>query len=237
MTNSQKSIRDQRRQRAKRQKQTQSIGMIIIGIVILVAVGLGLSYATDRAIVLLDPPGHSHPTPEMNAMGDPNAPVVVENYSSFACGHCYNFFSDSEGLFIENYVKTGLVYYIFQPYQTDSTQISSQASHASMCAGEQGAFWDLHDMIFANFSTGYTRSNLDDMAENFNLDLDAFDNCMDSDKYYDEIIQNTQSAYEDLGVDGTPTFVINGEVALVGNEGYAALSQAIELALATAQSD
>ena len=167
MTYSQKSIREERRQRARRQKQTQSIGMIIIGIVVLVGAGLGLSYATDRAIVLQDPPGHEHPLPDMNSLGDPNAPVKVVNYSSFACSHCYNFFTESEALFIENYVKTGLVNYTYQPYHSDPNRLETQAAHAAMCAGEQGAFWDLHDMAFANSATGYTRSNLDDMARIF----------------------------------------------------------------------
>ncbi|MEN8240845.1 MAG: thioredoxin domain-containing protein [Chloroflexota bacterium] len=233
MTNSQKSIRAERKQRAKRQKQTQSIGMIIIGLLILVGAGLGLSYAADRAIVLVDPPGYSHPSPDMNAIGNPDAPVVVYEYSSFACSHCYNFFTDSEGLFIQNYVETGLVYYIYMPYHTDPNRIDTIGAHAAMCAGEQGAFWDMHDMLFANFATGYTRANIDQMAEYFELDMAAYEACMDSEKYYEQIINDTQNAYVELGVEGTPSFIINGELAVIGNEGYQALANAVEAALET----
>jgi predicted DsbA family dithiol-disulfide isomerase len=92
-------------------------------------------------------------------------------------------------------------------------------------------------MLFTNYSIPYTASNLDDIAEYFDLDLDAFEECHDSGKYYDQILQDTENAYLDLEITGTPTFVINGEVAIVGNEGYQALAQAVETALASVQSE
>jgi protein-disulfide isomerase len=235
MTKTQKSIRASRQQRAKRKKQTQSIGMIIIGVLILIGAGLGLSYAADQAVI--SPPDRSHPSPNMNALGDPNAPVVVEEWSSFACGHCYDYFMDSEALFIENYVETGLVYYIYQPYHAEAGRLETQAAHAAMCAGDQGAFWDMHDIVFTYHKIGYTPAKLRSWAQDFALDMDIFDDCMDSRKYYQEIIDNTLAAYEDLEVTGTPSFVINGDLTIIGNEGYQALAQAVDAALEAASSE
>ena len=73
--------------------------------------------------------------------------------------------------------------------------------------------------------------------EYFNLDMDAFDACMESEKYYEQIIQDTQNAYLELEVTGTPTFVVNGVAAMVGNKGYQELAQVVEQALAAAGSD
>jgi protein-disulfide isomerase len=237
MSKSPKISRIERRKQQQRQKQLRAVGMMMIGIVVIAVAVLVLSNAGKSVAALIDPQLNEHPEANMNALGDPNAPVVVEEFSSFKCSHCYNFFTESEQLFIQNYVKTGLVYYVYKPYHLDVDRIETQGSHAAMCAGEQGAFWDFHDMLFTNYSIPYTASNLDDIAEYFDLDLDAFEECHDSGKYYDQILQDTENAYLDLEITGTPTFVINGEVAIVGNEGYQALAQAVETALASVQSE
>lgn len=232
-----KSVRKERIERQKRQQQARSIGMIIIGVIIVLGVVVGLSYAGDIAVNLIEPPLRQHPQAEMNTLGDPNAPVVVENYSSFACLHCKNFFDQSEEKFIQNFVKTGLVYYVYKPYHFDKSRLETQASHAAMCAGEQGYFWKMHDMLFANFTNAYSKTNLDDMADYFGLDMDAFDACMASEKYYDPMIEESRAAVTELEITGTPTFVINGSVAIVGNEGYEALAQAVNAALAAVDSE
>jgi protein-disulfide isomerase len=209
--------------------------MMVIGGVLILAAAIGLRVASDNAIQLVIPEAREHPLADMNAIGDPNAPVTVEVYSSFGCSHCYYFFSESEELFIQNYVNTGLVYYIYQPFDSDPTSIYTTASNAAMCAGEQGKFWEMHDIIFSNARNGYVRSTLDDMAEHYDLDMEAFDTCVDSSRYVDQIFQTTNDAVQTLGVTGTPTFVVNGEIGMVGNEGYDALAAAVNEALAAVE--
>lgn len=237
MSKSTKAIRDARRQQQKRRDQARSIGMIIIGVVLVLGAIVGLAYAGEQAINLIDPPLREHPQASMNSVGDPDAPIVVENYSSFKCSHCFNFFTESEELFIQNYVATGLVYYVYQPYHFDVSRIETQASHAALCAGEQGAFWEMHDILFANFTVNYTSSTIVSMADYFDLDMDAFEDCQASGKYYDQILGETQRVASELGISGTPTFVINGEVAIVGNEGYQALANAVDAALAELENE
>jgi protein-disulfide isomerase len=237
MSKSQRMTRVERRRQQQRQKQLRAVGMMLIGVVILAVAVLGFSYAGRSAAELIEPQINDHPSADMNAMGDPNALVVVEEYSSFKCSHCANFFVESEQLFIENYVETGLVYFIYKPYHLDVNRIETQAAHAAMCAGEQGAFWDFHDMFFTNFRTPYTASDFDDIAEYFGLDVEAFEKCHESEKYYEQIFQDTEKAYLELGISGTPYFVVNGEVALMGNEGYQALSAAVEAALSAVEAE
>lgn len=231
MSKSQKMTRIERRKQQQRQRQLRAVGIIMIGVVVIAVAVLALSYAGRSAIALTDPQLNDHPDANMNALGDPNAPVVVEEYSSFKCSHCYNFFTESEQLFIENYVKTGLVYFVYKPYHLNVDRVETQGAHAAMCAGEQGAFWDLHDMLFSNFDTPYTPADLEDMARYFDLDMNAFRECHESGKYYDQIIQDTENAYLDLEISGTPSFVVNGEVAIVGNMGYQALADAVDAKL------
>jgi protein-disulfide isomerase len=160
----------------------------------------------------------------------------VEEYSSFGCGHCRDFFIESEGRLIQDYVATGVVYFVYKPYHSYGPPLPNQAYHAAFCAGEQGAFWEMHDLLFANFGT-FAVSSLTNMAERLELDMGPFNSCMRSEKYYDQVIEETQTVATELEISGTPTFVINGEVAIIGNEGYEALAQAIDAALEAAQND
>jgi protein-disulfide isomerase len=230
-TTSRSTIEEHRSQRRKKER-ARSIGVIIIGVLILFGAVILLKIASENAINLLVPEARLHPMADGNALGDPNAPVIVEVYSSFGCGHCYNFYDESEQRFIQNYVEPGLVYYIYQPFDGNPNSIYTKASNAAMCAGDQDKFWEMHDILYANIGTQYVQSTIDQMAEEIGLDMVAYDACMETNAYVEQIIQSTESAALELGITGTPTFVVNGEIGMVGNEGYQTLAAVVDQALA-----
>jgi len=91
------------------------------------------------------------------SMGDPDAPVVVEDFADFQCPCCGQFFSNSEARLREEYVETGKVRFIFRNYPIVDSYVSNGtestlAALAALCAGEQGDFWEYHDLLFENQS-------------------------------------------------------------------------------------
>lgn len=112
------------------------------------------------------------------------------------------------------------------------------AAEASECANDQGMFWEFHDMIFNNHAGEnvgtYSPNNLLVFASELNMDINAFESCMEAQTYRDYVIDQTNSA-RSLGVGSTPTLIINGEL-LVGLMGFAAYEAAIEVELAAIDS-
>lgn len=225
-----KLSRSERREMLKRQKRMQSIGIIILGVLI-IAIAVVLINFLQPGLEVADE--YDYSLASGNAIGDPNAPVKLEVFSSFSCIHCKNFANDTEHQVIDEYVKTGQVYYIYRSFN-DPRGAVGIASQAAYCAGDQGKFWEMHDIIFANFSqTGYSVKELNNMAELIGLDNDLFNNCLETEKYVEAIYEDVNIGSE-AGVGGTPSFTINGVMAIEGNRDFAGMQLAIEAALANA---
>ncbi len=168
-------------------------------------------------------------------LGDPNAPVKLDEYADFRCSACLYYFQNVEPPIIQNYVETGKVYYTFHIYIVidghDGTDASLRSANAAMCASEQNRFWDYHDTLFANQITEdaslFTDARLVNMAENLKLDMTAFNQCYQA-KKYDSVVQNDISKAQSLNVSGTPSIFING--TLVSD--FTQTAQAIDSALA-----
>jgi protein-disulfide isomerase len=108
----------------------------------------------------------------------------------------------------------GLVRWVYRDFPIPSLHPQApKAAEAARCAGEQGKFWEYHDLLFD--STGqWTTTDFKRFAEQLKLDPKGFGRCLDSGKYQAAV----QSDVEDgtrLGITGTPTYFINGRV-LVG---------------------
>jgi protein-disulfide isomerase len=93
---------------------------------------------------------------------------------------------------------------------------SHWAAEAAECANEQSKFWEYHDKLFAvwrgeNVGT-YTKANLKKYAADLqNLDTATFDQCVDSDKYA-SLVQDHMTEALQLGLPGTPSFLLDGRV-------------------------
>ena len=110
---------------------------------------------------------------------------------------------------------------------------SREAAEAALCADDQGLFWEMHDAIFHNQSGenngAFDRSRLDRIALTVGeLDSDQWSECMDDNKYEDQVEQNTQEASQS-GVQGTPSFTVNGQ--LMFGASYEQLSEQIQIEL------
>jgi len=226
------TLREKRRR--KKQRERLTIGFIITGVAAIVLAVILLPYLQPVGAIVT-PPVVERTMVEGNAIGDPNAPVVLQAFSDFQCGHCRNFNEMSEPLLVDEYVKSGKLYIIYNAMALYSSSVP--ISEASLCAREQDKFWEYKDIVFANQNLSdpdaFSDRRLQAFAEAIGLDVDAFKECTSERRYKEEVEQIRASA-EELGITGTPTFLINGTVVR-GNQPIDVFRQAIEAALARAE--
>ena len=114
---------------------------------------------------------------------------------------------------------------------------SAAAAEAAYCAGDQGKFWDYHDMLFDNWTGenvgAFSTQRLQAFGEALGLKMDEFRPCLDTHKYANQVAQD-RAGGEKLGVKATPTFFINGK-QIVGSQSFASFQKEIESALAAAK--
>lgn len=237
-------IREERNKRQRRQRLL-TILAITVGALIVVALLVYPSVKNALApvgeIVMITPV--PRPIPDGTAMGDVNAPVLVEVWEDFQCPACRTYSSEIEPLITENYVDPGHVRYVFRQFpfldQSVASNESQQSANASMCAAEQERFWDYHDMLFANWN-GENRGAFSDkrlvaFAEALGLDMDSFNSCFQENKYRDEIAKDKTEG-EQSGVSGTPSVFVDGQQITPGFvPSYQDISTAIEAALVSSE--
>lgn len=88
---------------------------------------------------------------------------------------------------------------------------SQWAAEATECAADQGKFWAYHDLLFQNQRVTYTMDQLKTWGKDLGLDATTFGQCVDSHKYQGKVAQQGAEAVK-LGVNSTPTFILNGKV-------------------------
>jgi len=157
-------------------------------------------------------------------IGNPDAPVTMEEYTEFLCPACGRFATQVLPQIKEDYVKTGkvkLIIYVFPPFEL---------GRAALCADEQSKFSEFHDYIFQRQQEITSEEDIKNYAINSGLNAQEFNACYTQDKYTDKL----NKWYEeggDRGVTATPTFFINGQ-QFVGAYPYADFKKIIDEKLA-----
>jgi len=160
--------------------------------------------------------------------GDPDAPITIVEFSDFKCGFCGRFATETSPQLQEEYIESGVVRFGYQSVAILSEE-SIHAAEAGECAADQEAFWPYHDLLFAQLAQGngnFSRGNLKQFAAELDLDTATFNECLDSGKYTDLIRDQTMDA-RSIGIQSTPTFIINGR-PFIGAQPFEAFQQVIE---------
>ncbi|MBN1645001.1 thioredoxin domain-containing protein [Candidatus Woesearchaeota archaeon] len=145
-------------------------------------------------------------------LGDSDAPVEMIIFDDFQCPFCARFEQQSFLEIKKDYIDTGKVKFIYMHFPLGFHSMAGPAALATECAHEQGKFWELHDKIFAN-QGALSEDNLKKWAEELGLDMDKFNSCYDSGKYIEQI-QTEMALGQSAGIQGTPSFLINGKLAV-----------------------
>ncbi|MGH2536034.1 MAG: thioredoxin domain-containing protein [Candidatus Promineifilaceae bacterium] len=176
------------------------------------------------------------PLGDAPTLGDPNAPVIMVEYSDFQCPFCLRHFQQTWPQ-LQPYIAAGQVRYVFKDFPIHSLHPQAQKAHeAARCARELGgdeAFWTMHDLLFFNQQQWANQSNhveiFKALARQAGLLQADFDACLDSGRYFQAVNAGVSEGLS-FNVNGTPTFFINGQ-RLVGAQPFAVFQQAIEALL------
>lgn len=159
--------------------------------------------------------------------GSKDAPLTVVEFTDYQCPFCQRFHQQTYGELKKNYIDTGKVRFYSRDLPLDSLHPNAtRAAQAARCAGEQGKFWDIREIMSAHPDQLDMNSLLAD-ADQLKLDVPKFKSCVESEKYKNEVQADVLEAMK-IGADGTPAFVVgkstpegvDGEM-IVGAQPYA----------------
>ncbi len=175
----------------------------------------------SQIAVLLTAPRAQISLAKVDYRGPQTAPVKVVEYADYECPYCQQAQPALDKL---EATYKGKIAFVFKDMPLPMHAHAQKAAEASRCAAEQGKYWEYHDLLFANKQLDV--SALKDTAHELKLDQQAFNKCLDSGATVAEIKASSEEA-EALGVQGTPTLFINGEL-YNGALSYDKLQAAIE---------
>jgi protein-disulfide isomerase len=162
--------------------------------------------------------------------GNADAPVTIVEFADFQCPYC----EAAEATLKQVLQKyEGRVQLGFRDFPLRQIHPQAQsAAEASRCAGNQGKFWEYHDVLFAN-QTDLNENAYAEHARKIGLDVAKFQACLDSGSSRPLIESDLQSGMA-VGVTGTPAFYINGAM-LSGAQPASDFESIIDLELANAK--
>ena len=148
------------------------------------------------------------------ALGSESAPITIVEFGDYQCEACYAWFHTTRDTLIDNYVETGKAKLIFVdlPFLGRDSPMAAQASY---CAEDQGQYWEYHEILYT-FQDGHPdsgwadRDRLNSFAFSLDMNIDEFNDCMDSSKYKNRVKANYDEAVKN-GAQSTPTFIIISE--------------------------
>jgi len=185
----------------------------------------------------------------VNVRGEPfrgthAAGVAIIEYSDFDCSFCGRYAREIYPRVDRDYVKPGKLRYFFRDLPESKETNSWFRARAARCAGDQGKFWELHDLLF-NAQSG-SQQDVISLAQALGLNTEVFNECLSGGKYLVNI-ENSVAGAKRMGIYGTPAFLIGAmsedgdfvkvKRVLVGAESYESIKTILDELLASASSN
>lgn len=145
-------------------------------------------------------------TDKDHTLGLPDAAIELVIYSDFECPYCLKAYWVTKDIMKE---LEGSIRLVFRHFPlSDIHPHALHAAVASEIAAAQGKFWEMHDLLFEN-QEFLDDSYLLQYAKIIGLDTYQFEKDFDDDRFY-KIVEEDYETGEENGVQGTPTFFVNG---------------------------
>ncbi len=181
-------------------------------------------------------------TEEDHILGNPNAEVMIVEYSDTECPFCKTFHSTMKRI-VNEYGKDGRVAWVYRHFPLDQLHKNARKeAEATECARELGGnakFWEFIDEIFVRTSSndGLPLTELPKIAESVGLNVGRFESCLSSGRHAGKVQEDFEDGLR-AGANGTPYSVLitkNGEkVAINGAQPFEVLKTIIDTALSNA---
>jgi len=149
---------------------------------------------------------HNFPIGSSAIKGNKNAPVTIVEFSDFQCPYCARL-QPTLTQVLNAYPKD--VRLVFKDFPLSFHKQAKNAAKAARAAGEQGKYWEMHDLIFEKYSS-VNEAMFKEFAAKLNLDMNKFNADFSSTKY-DQLIQQDINLGRTAGVTGTPSLYLNGK--------------------------
>ena len=211
--------------------------VVIVGIAIVSALGASFSSYVDQVDQMtqdIQDESEVSPVSLPPLLGSQTAPVTIIEMGDYQCEMCKRWYDESRPKIIENFIDTGKANMFFIDYPILGPD-SAIAAEATYCADDQGKYWDYHVILYdyqGHMNSGWANADrLKSFAFNLDLNMDEFDECLDSSKYDERVKLNWQKASAG-GANSTPTFIIvntetGNEEKIVGAQPYSVFEKTI----------
>lgn len=166
-----------------------------------------------------------HPSTQENAV------VTVTEYGDLQCPACKAAFTQLVEPLVANYGKKIRLEFAQFPL-TSIHQYAMEAAEASECAADQGKFWEFLHLAYTE-QEKLSKDQLDVWGEQLQLDMDLYGRCRASHIKRDVIMADYEKGKE-LGVQGTPSFFVNGQKVDISNDSLKTLQSAIDAQIGAA---
>ncbi len=187
-----------------------------------------------------NPIGESGGKVEVSADDDPflgpaNAKVTIIEFSDYQCPFCRSFWRETLSQIKQEYIDSGKsVKFVYRDFPLSSIHpLAQKYAEAAECTQDQNKYWEMHDKIFQEQDKlgrgtigNYAVSDIKRWAGELGLNGSEFNQCLDSGKYAEEVKKDFDDGSK-AGVNGTPTFFINGK-SLVGSQPFESFKAIID---------
>lgn len=180
----------------------------------------------SNVVIKLEPPRVKIDISGQPSMGPESAPVTLIEVSDYQCPFCKRIQPTLDQV-MQTY--QGKIRRVFLDFPLSFHADSPKAHEAAHCAGEQDKYFEMYHRIFGN-QASIKVPDLKKYAQEINLDMSKFEQCLDSGKFTAQV-QKNMSIGAASGVSGTPAFFING-VMLSGAQPFSSFKEVIDNELA-----
>lgn len=139
-------------------------------------------------------------------LGNEKAKVAIVEFTDYQCPYCLKHNNKTLPLIKKQYIDSGKIKYIVKDYPLGFHNLALSAALSTRCAGKQGKYWGMHDLIFANQRT-LKEAVFTTFAAQLKLDMALFAACL-KDTAMKGLIENDMTEAEAIGVQGTPAFFV-----------------------------
>jgi len=146
------------------------------------------------------------PTKGRPFLGRADAPVTLVEFTDYQCPYFSRFYKNTLPALKRDYIDTGKVRLVLKDLPLSFHAHARKAAQAAHCAGEQNAFWPMHDKLFEN-NRALEAGKLPGYATALGLDGTSFTACLASDRHMTAIDADAGQARA-TGITGTPSFIV-----------------------------
>ncbi len=188
------------------------VGLAALSLLVLGAVFISPAHAgkAQTLALLAKPPA----LPEI-ALGKDKAPITIIEYSSLTCPHCAAFDENVFPMLRSKYIDTGKVRFISREFPLEFKAVAASMLARCIAGSDASRYFDAVAMLFKqqDIMIEHTVDTLKDIGGHFGMSEQDVAACEKNQEQLDKIVADQKFAVEQLKVEATPTFFINGEMS------------------------